>query len=200
MAVWLVEQQQQQRVYACLLPGCGWGALSSVSALPRWFQLGSIQSLEQFQFQSSERFQFKALLFQHITSTRAGCPPAAHHWRCCWADVTVPAAAAAAAGALWSQCQRCQGSLHQDVLCTSRDCPIFYRCVIVVAAWLHLDTTLSAETSTACWIAAPCACFTTVLKSEPCPEHCVRGIHPSTVHILFCSLDIKSINHSMAPV
>jgi DNA polymerase delta subunit 1 len=31
------------------------------------------------------------------------------------------------AGALWSQCQRCQGSLHQDVLCSSRDCPIFYR-------------------------------------------------------------------------
>ena len=30
-------------------------------------------------------------------------------------------------GALWAQCQRCQGSLHQDVLCTSRDCPIFYR-------------------------------------------------------------------------
>ena len=29
--------------------------------------------------------------------------------------------------ALWTQCQRCQGSLHQDVLCTSRDCPIFYR-------------------------------------------------------------------------
>ena len=28
---------------------------------------------------------------------------------------------------LWTQCQRCQGSLHQDVLCTSRDCPIFYR-------------------------------------------------------------------------
>ncbi|KNC85933.1 DNA polymerase delta catalytic subunit [Sphaeroforma arctica JP610] len=27
---------------------------------------------------------------------------------------------------LWSQCQRCQGSLHQDILCTSRDCPIFY--------------------------------------------------------------------------
>eukprot|EP00055_Hartaetosiga_balthica_P008997 m.34836 g.34836 ORF g.34836 m.34836 type:complete len:1078 (-) comp6562_c0_seq1:46-3279(-) len=27
---------------------------------------------------------------------------------------------------LWSQCQRCQGSLHQDVLCSSRDCPIFY--------------------------------------------------------------------------
>uniref|UniRef100_A0A8C3MI60 DNA polymerase n=1 Tax=Geospiza parvula TaxID=87175 RepID=A0A8C3MI60_GEOPR len=26
---------------------------------------------------------------------------------------------------LWSQCQRCQGSLLQDVLCTSRDCPIF---------------------------------------------------------------------------
>ncbi|PRQ49453.1 putative DNA-directed DNA polymerase [Rosa chinensis] len=28
---------------------------------------------------------------------------------------------------LWTQCQECQGSLHQDVLCTSRDCPIFYR-------------------------------------------------------------------------
>ena len=27
---------------------------------------------------------------------------------------------------LWSQCQRCQGSLHQDVLCTSSDCPIYY--------------------------------------------------------------------------
>ncbi|XP_033928295.1 DNA polymerase delta catalytic subunit [Melopsittacus undulatus] len=27
---------------------------------------------------------------------------------------------------LWSQCQRCQSSMHQDVLCTSRDCPIFY--------------------------------------------------------------------------
>ncbi|CDW90396.1 dna polymerase delta catalytic subunit-like [Stylonychia lemnae] len=28
---------------------------------------------------------------------------------------------------LWVQCQRCQGSLHEDILCTSRDCPIFYR-------------------------------------------------------------------------
>jgi DNA polymerase delta subunit 1 len=27
---------------------------------------------------------------------------------------------------LWTQCQRCQGSLHQEVLCTSQDCPIFY--------------------------------------------------------------------------
>ncbi|KAH6561006.1 hypothetical protein BASA62_010170 [Batrachochytrium salamandrivorans] len=26
----------------------------------------------------------------------------------------------------WTQCQRCQGSLHQDVICTSQDCPIFY--------------------------------------------------------------------------
>jgi DNA polymerase delta subunit 1 len=31
-------------------------------------------------------------------------------------------------GRLWTQCQRCQCSMHQDVLCTSRDCPIFYRC------------------------------------------------------------------------
>jgi DNA polymerase delta subunit 1 len=41
---------------------------------------------------------------------------------------------------LWAECQRytirsycaftsyrCQGSITQDVLCTSRDCPIFYR-------------------------------------------------------------------------
>lgn len=27
---------------------------------------------------------------------------------------------------LWTQCQRCQGSLHADVLCQSKDCPIFY--------------------------------------------------------------------------
>lgn len=27
---------------------------------------------------------------------------------------------------LWTQCQRCQGSLHQDVICTAQDCPIFY--------------------------------------------------------------------------
>ncbi|XP_069738764.1 LOW QUALITY PROTEIN: DNA polymerase delta catalytic subunit [Phaenicophaeus curvirostris] len=27
---------------------------------------------------------------------------------------------------LWTECQRCQGSLLEDVLCTSRDCPIFY--------------------------------------------------------------------------
>lgn len=29
-------------------------------------------------------------------------------------------------GRLWAECQRCQGSLHEEVLCTSRDCPIFY--------------------------------------------------------------------------
>ncbi|KAF4695523.1 DNA-directed DNA polymerase delta [Perkinsus olseni] len=28
---------------------------------------------------------------------------------------------------LWSECQRCQGSVEQDVICTSRDCPVFYR-------------------------------------------------------------------------
>ena len=27
---------------------------------------------------------------------------------------------------LWSQCQRCQGSVHQEVLCSNSDCPIFY--------------------------------------------------------------------------
>jgi DNA polymerase delta subunit 1 len=28
---------------------------------------------------------------------------------------------------LWTQCQRCQGSLHQDVICTNKDCTIFYK-------------------------------------------------------------------------
>ncbi|KAH3684100.1 hypothetical protein WICPIJ_004924 [Wickerhamomyces pijperi] len=27
---------------------------------------------------------------------------------------------------LWAECQRCQGSLHQEVLCSNKDCPIFY--------------------------------------------------------------------------
>ncbi|XP_063229529.1 DNA polymerase delta catalytic subunit [Bacillus rossius redtenbacheri] len=27
---------------------------------------------------------------------------------------------------LWTECQRCQASLHEEVICTSRDCPIFY--------------------------------------------------------------------------
>jgi len=27
---------------------------------------------------------------------------------------------------VWTQCQRCQGSLTTQVICQSRDCPIFY--------------------------------------------------------------------------
>jgi len=27
---------------------------------------------------------------------------------------------------LWTQCQRCQGSMHCSVICSSKDCPIFY--------------------------------------------------------------------------
>ena len=27
---------------------------------------------------------------------------------------------------LWSQCQRCQGTMHSDILCSNTDCPIFY--------------------------------------------------------------------------
>ena len=27
---------------------------------------------------------------------------------------------------LWTQCQRCQGSMHCEVICSSKDCPIFY--------------------------------------------------------------------------
>ena len=29
-------------------------------------------------------------------------------------------------GRLWTQCQRCQGSMHNEVICVSKDCPIFY--------------------------------------------------------------------------
>ncbi|KAF5300035.1 hypothetical protein FQR65_LT09292 [Abscondita terminalis] len=29
-------------------------------------------------------------------------------------------------GALFTECQHCMGSLHEEILCTSRDCPIFY--------------------------------------------------------------------------
>lgn len=28
---------------------------------------------------------------------------------------------------MWVQCQRCQESLHQEILCQNRDCTIFYR-------------------------------------------------------------------------
>ena len=28
---------------------------------------------------------------------------------------------------LWTECQRCQGSTHHDVLCSNCDCPIFYK-------------------------------------------------------------------------
>ncbi|PSC71316.1 DNA polymerase delta catalytic subunit [Micractinium conductrix] len=44
--------------------------------------------------------------------------------------------------ALWTQCQRCQGSLHQDVLCRSRDCPIFYRRMKVQKELGEAQTTL----------------------------------------------------------
>ncbi len=48
--------------------------------------------------------------------------------------------------ALWTQCQRCQGSLHQDVLCTSRDCPIFYRRKKVQKDLREAHTTISRFT------------------------------------------------------
>ena len=28
---------------------------------------------------------------------------------------------------LWTCCQRCQGSLAQDVICSNKDCPIFFK-------------------------------------------------------------------------
>ncbi|KAF0987520.1 hypothetical protein HZS_1478 [Henneguya salminicola] len=27
---------------------------------------------------------------------------------------------------LWTECQRCQGSFLDEIICTNRDCPIFY--------------------------------------------------------------------------
>ncbi|ENN82217.1 hypothetical protein YQE_01407, partial [Dendroctonus ponderosae] len=39
--------------------------------------------------------------------------------------------------ALFTECQRCQGSLHEEILCTSRDCPIFY---IRKKVQMELDT------------------------------------------------------------
>lgn len=38
---------------------------------------------------------------------------------------------------LFTECQRCQGSLHEEILCTSRDCPIFY---IRKKVQMELDT------------------------------------------------------------
>nr|XP_023015999.1 DNA polymerase delta catalytic subunit [Leptinotarsa decemlineata] len=40
-------------------------------------------------------------------------------------------------GALFTECQRCQGSLFEEILCTSRDCPIFY---IRKKVQMELDT------------------------------------------------------------
>ncbi|CAL1535781.1 unnamed protein product [Lymnaea stagnalis] len=44
---------------------------------------------------------------------------------------------------LWTQCQRCQGSLHEDVLCTNRDCPIFYMRKKIQKDLLDQDKTLA---------------------------------------------------------
>ena len=49
-------------------------------------------------------------------------------------------------GRLWTQCQRCQCSMHQDVLCTSRDCPIFYRRKKVQKDLLEAEATLERFT------------------------------------------------------
>ncbi|CAG9858096.1 unnamed protein product [Phyllotreta striolata] len=40
--------------------------------------------------------------------------------------------------ALFTECQRCQGSLYEEILCTSRDCPIFY---IRKKVQMELETT-----------------------------------------------------------
>ena len=30
-------------------------------------------------------------------------------------------------GKLWTGCQKCQGSLTSDIICSNRDCPKFYQ-------------------------------------------------------------------------
>ena len=44
---------------------------------------------------------------------------------------------------LWTQCQRCQGSLHQDVICSACDCPIFYMRKKVAKDLNHAHTKLA---------------------------------------------------------
>ncbi|EAN34137.1 DNA polymerase family B family protein [Theileria parva strain Muguga] len=44
---------------------------------------------------------------------------------------------------LWTHCQRCQGNLHNAVMCDNRDCPIFYRRVKVAKDLSQLQSTLS---------------------------------------------------------
>ena len=49
---------------------------------------------------------------------------------------------------LWVTCQRCSGSLHQDVLCTSSDCPIYYS---RVKTRRDLEVALSSLEGFAAW-------------------------------------------------
>merc|ERR1712130_1087874 len=44
----------------------------------------------------------------------------------------------------WTQCQRCQESLHTVVLCSNRDCPIFYRREKVKQSLAEVKTKLDA--------------------------------------------------------
>ena len=41
---------------------------------------------------------------------------------------------------LWTECQRCQSSFHQDVICSNRDCPIFYK-----RKKVHIDLVAAQE-------------------------------------------------------
>jgi len=43
---------------------------------------------------------------------------------------------------LWSECQRCHGSLHQEVICSNKDCTIFYRRMKVKKDLKDIDDTL----------------------------------------------------------
>ncbi|XP_026190988.1 DNA polymerase delta catalytic subunit [Cyclospora cayetanensis] len=52
---------------------------------------------------------------------------------------------------LWTECQRCQGSLIQDVICVNRDCPIFYRRAKVKKEVSVLDETLQRLHATNDW-------------------------------------------------
>ncbi|KAL8429124.1 hypothetical protein Efla_003177 [Eimeria flavescens] len=52
---------------------------------------------------------------------------------------------------LWTECQRCQGSLHQDVICVNRDCPIFYRRAKVKKEISTLEETIQRLHATCDW-------------------------------------------------
>eukprot|EP00698_Gefionella_okellyi_P019960 TRINITY_DN6205_c0_g1_i1.p1 TRINITY_DN6205_c0_g1~~TRINITY_DN6205_c0_g1_i1.p1 ORF type:complete len:1093 (-),score=275.65 TRINITY_DN6205_c0_g1_i1:45-3323(-) len=81
-------------------------------------------AMSKFTVRTQTCLQCKTALKSHETTVCASCKvhePSVYH-----KTVAKVAHFEAVYAKAWTQCQRCQGSLHQDILCTSRDCPIFY--------------------------------------------------------------------------